>query len=100
MGEAVIVEALRSPIARGKKIKGALSGFHSAHLLSKVQHGVVDKAGIDAGEIEQIIGGGVTQVGEHSSNVIRHSWLSVARTTRLPAPPSTPSAARASKPTM
>jgi hypothetical protein len=32
MAEAVIVEAVRSPIARGKKGKGELSGFHPATL--------------------------------------------------------------------
>ena len=33
MAEAVIVEAVRTPIARGKRIVGELSGFHAAELL-------------------------------------------------------------------
>jgi acetyl-CoA C-acetyltransferase len=36
---------------------------------------VVDKAGIDAGEVEQVIGGCVTQFGEQSNNITRVSWL-------------------------
>ena len=40
MREAVIVEAVRTPIARGKMIKGDLSGIHAAHLLRKVQSAV------------------------------------------------------------
>jgi len=75
MREAVIVEALRTPIARGKMIKGELSGFHPTQLLQRVQTGVVEKAGIDPGLVEQIIGGCVTQAGEQSGNVTRNAWL-------------------------
>ena len=75
MREAVIVEALRTPIARGKMIKGQLSAFHPAQLLEKVQSGVVDKAGIDPALVEQIVGGCVTQAGEQSGNVTRNAWL-------------------------
>ena len=76
MPEAVIVEALRTPIARGKMGKGELSAFHPAHLLSKLQFGLVEKAGIDPKDVDQIIGGCVTQAGEQSGNVVRHAWLS------------------------
>jgi acetyl-CoA C-acetyltransferase len=75
MREAVIVEALRTPIARGKMVKGQLSGFHPAQLLQKVQTGVLEKAGVDPGEVEQIIGGCVSQAGEQSNNVARNAWL-------------------------
>jgi acetyl-CoA C-acetyltransferase len=75
MREPVIVEALRTPIARGKMIRGQLSGFHATQLLQKVQSAVVERAGIDPGEVEQIIGGCVTQAGEQSGNVVRNAWL-------------------------
>ncbi len=76
MREAVIVEALRTPIARGKPVAGALSGFHPAHLLAQVLDGVVERAGIDPALVEQVIGGCVTQAGEQSNNVTRIAWLS------------------------
>jgi acetyl-CoA C-acetyltransferase len=79
MREAVIVEALRSPIGRGKPITGALSGMHPVHLLGKVQRALVEKAGIDPKLVEQIIGGCVTQAGEQSNNVTRHAWLSAGK---------------------
>jgi len=79
MREAVIVEALRTPIARGKKGKGELSGVHPAALLAQVQYGLVEKAGLDPAEVEQVIGGCVTQAGEQSNNVARHAWLSTGR---------------------
>ena len=75
MKEAVIVEALRTPIGRGKMGRGDLSGFHAAQLLGRLQRGLVDKAGIAPGDVEQIIGGCVTQAGEQSNNVTRHAWL-------------------------
>jgi len=76
MRESVIVEALRTPIARGKPGKGDLCGFHPAQLLAKVQYGLCERAGIDPREVEQVVGGCVTQAGEQAGNVARHAWLS------------------------
>jgi acetyl-CoA C-acetyltransferase len=73
MAEPVIVEAVRSPI--GKR-NGWLSGFHAAELLGNVQVELVKRAGVDPGDIEQIVGGCVTQAGEQASNVTRTAWLS------------------------
>ena len=75
MREAVIVEALRTPIAKGKMGKGGLSGLHPARLLATVQQAVVERAGIEAAEVEQVIGGCVTQAGEQAGNIARHAWL-------------------------
>jgi acetyl-CoA C-acetyltransferase len=72
MGNPVIVEATRSPI--GKR-NGWLSGLHATELLGAVQKALVEKAGIDAGDVEQVIGGCVTQFGEQSNNITRVSWL-------------------------
>jgi len=78
MREAVIVEALRTPIGRGKMGRGDLSGLHAAQLLGHVQKGLVEKAGLAPPDVEQIFGGCVTQAGEQSNNVTRHAWLSVS----------------------
>jgi acetyl-CoA C-acetyltransferase len=75
MREAVIVEALRTPIAKGKMGRGGLSGIHPANLLAEIQSAVLKKAGVEAKEVEQVIGGCVTQAGEQAGNVARHSWL-------------------------
>lgn len=72
MGNPVIVEATRSPI--GKR-NGWLSGLHATELLGAVQKALIEKAGIDAGSVEQLIGGCVTQYGEQGNNVTRQSWL-------------------------
>ncbi|MBC8187265.1 MAG: steroid 3-ketoacyl-CoA thiolase [Proteobacteria bacterium] len=76
MREAVIVDAVRTPIARGKMIRGELSGIHAAHLLRRVQTAVYERSGLAPSDVEQIIGGCVTQAGEQSNNIVRHAWLS------------------------
>src|SRR5438094_598131 len=73
MAEPVIVEAARTPI--GKR-NGWLSGLHPTELLSAAQIEVVKRAGIEPGQVEQIIGGCVTQAGEQGANVTRNAWLS------------------------
>lgn len=72
MGDPVIVEAVRTPIGRRN---GWLSGLHAAEILGVAQSGVVERAGIDAQLVEQVIGGCVMQVGEQGNNVTRTAWL-------------------------
>ncbi|UGT59684.1 steroid 3-ketoacyl-CoA thiolase [Nocardia asteroides] len=72
MGTPVIVEAARTPI--GKR-RGQLSGLHAAELLGAAQRGILEKAGVDPGLVEQVIGGCVTQAGEQSNNITRVAWL-------------------------
>jgi acetyl-CoA C-acetyltransferase len=72
MANAVIVEAVRTPI--GKR-GGGLSGLHPAEILGAAQSALIERAGIDAALVEQIAGGCVTQAGSQSSNVTRTAWL-------------------------
>ena len=72
MGNVVIVEAVRTPIGRRG---GGLSTMHPAELLGGPLKAVVERSGIDPGEIGQVIGGCVSQVGEQSFNVTRTAWL-------------------------
>lgn len=78
MADAVIVEALRTPIARGKMGRGDLSGLHPAILLGGLQRALVERAGIEPREVEQVFGGCVTQAGEQSNNIARHAWLAAS----------------------
>src|SRR5436309_3543704 len=73
MPEPVIIEAVRTPI--GKR-NGRLAGLHPAEILAAVQTEVIKRAGIEPGEVEQIVGGCVTQAGEQAANVARNAWLS------------------------
>ncbi|MBW0272307.1 acetyl-CoA acetyltransferase [Nocardia sp. MH4] len=86
MRDAVIVEAVRTPIGRGKP-NGALHDIHPVDLLAHSLRAVVERSGIDPALIDDVIGGIVTQVGEQGSNMTRRAALaaeypeSVAATT-------------------
>jgi acetyl-CoA C-acetyltransferase len=73
MADVVIVEAVRTPIGRRN---GGLSTVHPADVLGVALSEVVGRSGIDPAEVEQVVGGCVSQVGEQSFNVTRTAWLS------------------------
>ena len=72
MGTPVIIDAVRTPL--GKR-NGWLAGVHPAQLLGFVQRQVIERAGIDADLVEQVVGGCVTQAGEQSNDMVRRAWL-------------------------
>src|SRR5436305_2128401 len=82
MSEAVISEAVLSPI--GKR-DGSLFGIHPVDLLATVLQEVVNRGGVDPGEIEDNITGCVSQVGEQSLNVARNGWLAAGFPETIPA---------------
>ena len=75
MRESVIVEALRTPIARGKMGRGELSGFHPAELLAKVQYGLCERAGIEPGAVEDVILGCGMPEAETGMNIARNAAM-------------------------
>ena len=74
MAEPVIVEAVRTPIGKRNGWLSGLTATETAGATPSSQ--VVERAGIDPGDVEQVIGGCVTQAGEQASNVTRNAWLS------------------------
>jgi acetyl-CoA acyltransferase len=73
--EVVIVEAVRLPVGRGHEEKGYYKDTHPSTLLAKVFSELVDRAGIDASEVEDVVGGCVQQFGEQGMNITRNAWL-------------------------
>ncbi|MGH2792446.1 MAG: thiolase family protein [Actinomycetota bacterium] len=80
--EAVIVEAVRTPL--GKR-DGKLSGWHPVDLLAEVLNETVARTKIDAGVVDDVICGCVSQVGEQSLNVGRNAWLAAGLPEEVPA---------------
>jgi acetyl-CoA acyltransferase len=72
MREAVIVEAVRTPIARRN---GKLKDVHPVVLGSLVLKEIVRRAGIQPEQVEDVVFGCVTQAGEQSLNIGRNAWL-------------------------
>lgn len=72
MREVVIVEACRTAVGRRK---GALANYRADDLLADVLEGLVEKAKIDKGLVDDVIAGCVTQVNEQAMNVARTAAL-------------------------
>jgi acetyl-CoA acetyltransferase family protein len=83
--EVVIVEAVRTPIGRGHKEKGYYKDTHPNALLAKCYTEVIDRAGIEASEVEDVIGGCVQQFGEQAFNIARNAWLQAGLPIETPA---------------
>ncbi len=73
--EVVIVEAVRTPVGRGHLEKGYYKDIHPNALLAKVYTEVLDRAGVDASEVEDVIAGCVQQFGPQGMNIARNAWL-------------------------
>ncbi|WP_406444463.1 thiolase family protein [Streptomyces sp. NBC_00631] len=82
MREAVIVDAVRTPI--GKR-NGSLAPVHAADLSAKVLTALAERTGIDPGTVDDVVWGCVTQVGDQSSNVGRFAVLAAGWPEHVPA---------------
>jgi len=84
MGDAVIVDVVRTPSGKGKP-GGALSGVHPADLLATVIRELVQRNGLTDAEIDDVIAGCVTQAGDQSLNIARTATLVAGLPERVPA---------------
>lgn len=84
MRDAVVVEAVRTPIGKGKP-GGALAGTHPVELLAHTLKELVGRSGIDPALVDDVIGGTVDQVGEQAMNTTRWAWLSAGFPDSVPA---------------
>ena len=82
MREAVIVEAVRTPIGRRN---GKLKDIHPVVLGSLVLKEVVHRAAIEPQQVDDVVFGCVSQVGEQSLNVGRNAWLTAGFPVTTPA---------------
>ena len=75
MREAVIVDAVRTPLGRGKPT-GALHPVHAVDLAARPLRALVERTGIDPADVEDVIMGCVSQVGEQgiSAEIIAERW--------------------------
>jgi len=73
MRDVVIVEAGRSAI--GKR-GGSLAAAHPADVLGPVQMEVIRRAGLESGQVDQVVGGCINKVGAQAMNITRTAWLS------------------------
>ncbi|MCT9079622.1 thiolase family protein [Streptomyces fulvoviolaceus] len=81
MREAVIVEAVRTPV--GKR-NGGLSGMHAADLSAVVLTELARRTGIDPAVVDDVVWGCVSQVGDQSSNIGRYAVLAAGWPETIP----------------
>ena len=74
MREAVVVSAVRSPVARGKA-DGALAEMHPAELSARVMRAAVERGGVDPATLDDVLWGCALPEGSQGLNVARLSLL-------------------------
>ncbi len=72
MNNVVIVDAARSSV--GKK-NGSLGGAHPTDVLGQVMMKMLERNGIQSGQVDQVVGGCINKVAAQGMNVIRTAWL-------------------------
>ena len=73
--DALIVGAVRTPVGRGHREKGCFREIHPADLLGRVYEAVLERAGVDPDEVDNVFTGCAMQVAEQSSGIARTAWL-------------------------
>ena len=82
MNSVYVVAAVRTPIG---KFRGALAGVRADHLGAHALNELITRAGVEAGQIDDVIFGNVTQIGEQSANIARTSLLGAGWPVTIPA---------------
>ena len=83
MSQAVIVDAVRSPMGRGRP-GGALSSVHPVDLLAQVLTALVTRSQLDPGRVDDVLVGCVGQAGEQSATPGRMAWLAAGFPDHVP----------------
>ncbi len=81
MTEALIVDAVRTPAGRRG---GMLANWHPVDLLAQTLRELLERSNVEAGAIDDVLAGCVSQVGEQSLNVARHAALAAGFPARVP----------------
>jgi len=83
--EVVIVEAVRTPVGRGHEEKGYYKDVHASNLLAKTYAELIQRAGVEPSEVDDVVAGCVQQFGEQGVNIGRNAWLEAGLPVETPA---------------
>lgn len=76
MNSSYILDAARTPRGRGKLGKGALTGIHPQELFAQVLNALQQRGSWSGHDVDDVIVGCVSQVGEQGANLARNAVLS------------------------
>jgi acetyl-CoA acyltransferase len=79
--EAVIIDAVRTPIGRRN---GGLAGLHAVDLGARAIGALVERTGVDPARVDDVIVGCVSQSGEQGLNIARNAWLAAGLPEEVP----------------
>ena len=82
--EAVLIDVVRTPVGRGKP-GGALSHVHPVDLAAGVLSAVIERNGLASDQVDDVMLGCVSQVGDQSMNIARQAVLAAGFTESVPA---------------
>ncbi|HEV2536708.1 MAG TPA: hypothetical protein VGU21_04265, partial [Streptosporangiaceae bacterium] len=83
--DALIVDALRTPIGRSHPERGWFRDVHPNAMLGAVYAALLDGAGLGPEAIEDLIVGCTAPFGEQSRNIARNAWLQAGYPPEVPA---------------
>ncbi|HMR07105.1 MAG TPA: acetyl-CoA C-acyltransferase, partial [Polyangiaceae bacterium] len=75
MGEAFILDAVRTPRGRGKPGKGALSAIHPQELLAQTLNQLAKRLSLEKADVDDVVIGCVSQAKEQGACIARNSVL-------------------------
>ncbi|MGZ3636579.1 MAG: acetyl-CoA C-acetyltransferase [Ktedonobacterales bacterium] len=75
MATAYILDAVRTPRGRGKMGKGSLTAIHPQELLAQTLNALAERTAIDTRDVDDVVVGAVSQVGEQGANIARQAVL-------------------------
>ncbi len=84
MTEALIIDAVRTPFGKGRPT-GALAQVHPVDLLAHPLRTLIERNGVDAELLDDVIVGCVSQSSEQSINIARNATLAAGFPERVPA---------------
>jgi acetyl-CoA C-acetyltransferase len=75
MGEAWIIDAVRTPRGKGKKDAGALAAIHPQELLATTLRALAARNDFDPRDVDDVVAGCVTQAGDQGACIARSAVL-------------------------
>lgn len=81
MAEAYIIDTVRTPVGRRG---GGLSSVHPADLGAHALNALVERTGIDPGEVEDVVFGCVDTIGPQAGDIARTCWLAAGLPEHVP----------------
>jgi acetyl-CoA acyltransferase len=84
MSEAFIISAVRTPVGLGRP-NGGLASLSPVALTALILQEAVKRAGIEPGQVEDVVWGCVTPIGDQGANLARLSVLRAGFPTKVPA---------------